>query len=161
MRRVSDMPTDKQQRCGAERECPLVSRREFIMKSSAALAGLAVLGAAGCGSVTEPIHAAFTVQLADHPELANVGSITRVFSGGSPVGISRLGLSSFESFSLVCPHEGQTVGIDTTREDYVCPGHGATYDQTGTWIGGAVQTRNLTMYTTTFDPVNGTITIAP
>lgn len=155
------MSIEKEHRCGAEDQCPLVTRRAFIMKSSAALAGLAVLGTAACGSVTEPIHTAFTVQLADHPELAQVGSVTRVFSGGSPVGISRLGDASFESFSLVCPHEGQTIGIDTAHEDYLCPGHGATYTPTGTWIGGAVQTRNLTAYTTTFDATTGTITISP
>jgi len=147
-------------RCEAADQCPLVSRRTFIIKSSAALAGLAVLGAAGCASTTEPIRAAFTVQLTDHPELANVGTITRVFSGGSPVGISRVGLASFESFSLVCPHEGQTIGVDASREDYVCPGHGATYDPTGTWIGGQ-HTRDLTRYTTTFDEASGTITISP
>jgi len=155
------MSTGEEQRCGAEDQCPLVTRRAFIVKSSAALAGLAVLGTAACGGVTEPIHTAFTVQLADHPELAQVGSITRVFSGGSPVGISRLGDASFESFSLVCPHQGQTIGVDASRELYVCPGHGATYEPTGTWIGGGVQTRNLTMYTSTFDATSGTITISP
>jgi Rieske Fe-S protein len=154
------MSNKEQPRCGAEDQCPLVTRRAFLMKSSAALAGIAVLGAAGCSSVTEPIHTAFTVQLADHPELSEVGSITRVFSGHSPVGISRLGLVSFESFSLVCPHEGEDIGVDASREDYVCPGHGATYDPTGTWIGGQ-HTRNLTMYNTTFDPLSGTITISP
>lgn len=155
------MSTEETLSCGAEDRCPLFTRRAFIVKSSAALAGLAVLGTAACGaSVTAPISAAFTVQLADHPELADVGSITRVFSGSSPVGISRLGLASFESFSLVCPHEGTTINVDATREDYVCPLHGATFNSTGVNIGGRA-TRNLTMYNTTFDPVSGTITISP
>jgi Rieske Fe-S protein len=152
------MPEQHHGRCPAAEQCPLVSRRDFIIKGSAALAAFAVLGA--CGSSTEPLHSALTVQLADHPELADVGSITRVFAQGSPVGISRLGLSEFAAFSLVCPHEGQTIGVDATREDYVCPGHGATYNAGGTWIGGQ-QTRNLTAYSTTFDASTGTITITP
>lgn len=152
------MKLENQQICPAADTCPLVSRREFIVKGSAALAAFALLGA--CGSSTAPLRSTLTVQLADHPELADVGSITRVFAGGSPVGISRVGLSEFEAFSLVCPHEGETIGVDRTREDYVCPGHGATYDASGTWIGGQ-QTRNLTKYTTTFDASTGTITVTP
>jgi Rieske Fe-S protein len=152
------MQLENQPGCPAADTCPLVTRRDFIVKGSAALAAFAVLGA--CGSSTEPLRNTLTVQLADHPELADVGSITRVFAQGSPVGISRLGLDEFAAFSLVCPHEGTTIGVDASREDYVCPGHGATYDATGTWIGGQ-HTRNLTVYTTTFDASTGTITITP
>lgn len=152
------MPSDNQQSCPAADTCPLITRRDFIVKGSAALAALAVLGA--CGSSTAPLRSTLTVQLADHPELADVGSITRVFAQGSPVGIARLGLADFAAYSLVCPHEGVTIGVDASREDFVCPGHGATFDDTGTWIGGQ-HTRNLTTYTTTFDASTGTITVMP
>jgi Rieske Fe-S protein len=138
---------------GAER---LVDRLTFLKQSAASIAMLA-LAACGADGLTAPSTlAATTISLASNPALANVGGVVTTRIDGSPVAIVRESTTTFAAFSLVCPHQGTTVQPQGSR--FVCPGHGATFDLDGKWIGGQ-RTSNLRSYPTVYDASAGTVTV--
>jgi Rieske Fe-S protein len=134
------------------------SRREFITTSAAsAMAALLVTacGASGTTGVnTGPI--SLSVQVSNYSALANVGGMAEVDRGGTPVAAVRTGANSFAAFSLICPHNGCTVGI--TGSSFYCPCHGAQFASTGAWTGGQ-RTSNLASLTTSYDATTGMLTI--
>ena len=54
------------------------------------------------------------------------------------------------------PHQGGIV--NAISGGFQCPIHGATFDQTGNWIGGQ-RTSNLRSYATSYDSASGVLTI--
>jgi cytochrome b6-f complex iron-sulfur subunit len=136
-----------------------VSRRTFV--SAATMATVAAMleacgasGATGLRSGGGPI----TVTLSNFSALAAVGGIARVDGGsGSPTALVRTGTSTFVALTMVCTHEGTTIGI--SGSGFLCPNHGARFTATGVWQGGQ-STSNLGSYGTTFDATAGTVTIA-
>ncbi len=137
---------------------PMVDRRHFI--SSAALAAAATLLAAcmggNSGFTTPPGSVSFSVHLSDYSALSNVGGVALVASGGAPFAIVRTGAAQFVTLSRVCPHQGTTVGYSSGR--FICPRHGAQFDESGRWIGGQ-PTSNMRSYTTQYDAGTGVITV--
>ncbi len=133
-------------------------RREFLKQSAA---GLALLALAACGlggTATAPGSvSATTIQLSANPALANVGGVVTMQISGSPVAIVRESTTSFSAFSLICPHQGNTVQ-SIGAPGFYCPGHGARFNLQGQWIGGQ-PTNSLRAYPVTYDAAAGTLTI--
>ena len=139
-----------------------VSRRDFLVKSSAALAVTALWGT-GClgSSITDPLTSPVTVNLADYPALATIGTAVKVWAGHkTPVGIIQSSAGAFEAFSLTCPHQGEVVSVGSGPAPFGCPGHGAQFNVNGQWTGGQ-QTGNLTRYAVSVNATAGTLTIQP
>lgn len=135
---------------------PVVDRLTFLKQSAASIAVLA-LAACGAGNPTAPSTlTSTTLSLATNPALANVGGVVTLSIDGSPVAVVRESATTFAAFSLVCPHQGQTVQAQTSR--FFCPGHGATFNLSGQWTGGQ-RTNNLRSYPTTYDASSGTVTV--
>ncbi len=106
------------------------------------------------GTPTETL----VVTVASFPALTSVGGAARVDGGsGKPVALVRTGAASFTAFSLVCTHEGTTVGL--TGSGFLCPNHGARFSLTGQWQGGQV-TSNLRSLASIFDATAGTVTVS-
>lgn len=138
--------------------CTVVDRRTFL--AQAGLAGVASFLAA-CGAGSNTTGPSFTgplsVTVADFPALATVGGLARVDGGGSsPVAAVRVADAQYAAFSLVCPHQGATVGISGSA--FRCPQHGAMFAADGSWVGGQ-RTSNLHALTAQFDAANGILTI--
>lgn len=138
-----------------------VGRREFL--GSAALTALTLLqSACGDGQIggTGPDGTSggtLVVMVSQFASLASVGGVARVDGGsGTPVALVRTGASSFAALSLVCPHQGATVGISATG--FLCPNHGARFSSAGVWQGGQVTT-NLRSLPSSYDAVAGTVSI--
>ena len=137
-----------------------VSRRDFLIKGSAALAITAIWGCAG-SSLTDPLTSAATVNLADYPALATVGNAVKIWVGAkTPVGIIQSSAGTFEAFSLTCPHQGGIMNTGSGAVPFSCSNHGAQFNAQGRWVGGQ-QTSNLTRYSVTFNATAGTLTIQP
>ena len=133
-----------------------IDRLTFLKQSAAGIAAMA-LAACGAGGVTSPSTlTSTTVTLANNPTLATVGGVATIRVDGTPVAIVRESSDTFAAFSLVCPHQGTTVQPQGAR--FVCPGHGATFDLSGQWIGGQ-RTSNLRSYPTTYSAADGTVTV--
>jgi nitrite reductase/ring-hydroxylating ferredoxin subunit len=135
-----------------------IGRRTFLVQSGI-LAAIAALNACGMGGgdVTSPtIPANTSISISSYPTLANVGGVAMVTIGSAPLAIVRTGTSSFLALSRVCPHQGGIVQLQGS--DFVCPQHGATFNLSGTWIGGQ-RTSSLHSYTTSYDATSGTLTI--
>jgi len=138
------------------------TRREFLAASAATAVAAMLVSACGGGggsgataiTITGPV--GLSVQVSNYPALANVGGIARVDNGGTPVAAVRTGTNTFDAFSLICPHNGCTVGI--SGSSFACPCHGARFASTGTWTGGQ-RTSNLTSLGTSFDATTGILTI--
>jgi Rieske Fe-S protein len=75
---------------------------------------------------------------------------------GSPVAVVRESSTTFAAFSLICPHQGSTIQPETSR--FYCPGHGATFDLNGQWIGGQ-RTSNMHSYPAVYDATAGSVTV--
>lgn len=141
--------------------CCAVGRREFL--GAAALSALTLLqSACGDGEIggTGPAQTSggpLVVTLSQFAALASVGGVARVDGGsGTPVALVRTGAASFAALSLVCPHQGTTVGIGATG--FLCPNHGARFSSVGVWQGGQVTT-NLRSLPASHDAVAGTVSI--
>jgi Rieske Fe-S protein len=141
---------------------PGIDRRAFL--SRATLAAVAVALAA-CGSNDSPTApstvASTTLNLSDHPELAQVDGYTLISVGGSPVAVVRASATAFVALSRICPHRGFTVnpvGGNTTLTGFFCPGHGAEFGPTGNWTGGQ-PTNSLMTYPAVYDATANTVTI--
>ena len=135
-----------------------VGRRTFLTRSMLAAAAVA-LAACGMGgdSPTAPSNVSGSVRVSDYSALANVGGVAVVSMSGSPVAIVRTGASTFEALSLVCPHQGATIVVNSGG-GFTCPGHGARFDANGTWIGGQ-RTSSMHAYATSYDAGTGVVTV--
>lgn len=135
-----------------------VDRRTFLAQGALAAAA-AALAACGLSSVpTAPgsLSSPLTLDLANYTALSNVNGVAYVNADGNPLAIVRTGASTFVALSRICPHAGSTV--NTASFGFLCPGHGAEFDETGRWIGGQ-RTSSLTSYPTQYDATTGKLTI--
>jgi cytochrome b6-f complex iron-sulfur subunit len=112
-----------------------LSRREFLSKSTLAVAGVAAL-ATGCGDgqigggfVTAPNIGTLTVKVSTLPALATVGQFT-LFPTDSRVAIKRTGATTFLALSTTCTHEGTMINI-VSGTSFECPNHGSRFDSEG------------------------------
>lgn len=140
------------------KNCDPIARREFLERTLALLGAGALIACSG-DTMTTPTITSFTVRIADFPSLASVGGIAVVDNGsrsGEPIAVARTGSTTFLALSLICPHQGVTVGI--SGPGFLCPGHGATFAADGTWTGGQ-HTTNLGRYTLSYDQTAGTLQI--
>lgn len=140
-----------------------VDRRGFLSQAvlAAAAAALAACGGGGGGGgdvagPTAPTTVGTSLRVADYPALATTGGVATATVNGTPIAVVRTGASTFVALSRICPHQGFTV--NPTAGGFLCPGHGAQFDATGTWVGGQ-RTTNLRAYQTTYDPATGVLAI--
>ncbi len=137
-----------------------VSRRTFVSAATLAAVATVLEACGGSSGVTGPGGSGgpLTVTLSSFSALGTVGGIARVDGGsGSPVALVRTGTSSFVALSMICTHQGSTIGI--SGSGFLCPNHGAQFSSTGTWQGGE-RTSNLVAYSTSFDATAGTVLIS-
>jgi Rieske Fe-S protein len=89
--------------------------------------------------------------------LVPVGGIARVDGNSTrPVALVHVAQDSFIALSMICPHQGATIAIQSGA--FFCPRHGARFSSTGTWLGGQ-RTSNLGTLPSTYDTASGTVTI--
>lgn len=136
--------------------CAACGRRAFLARGAAALAAFALAGCAGADATAPASLPATTLTLAQYPALTSVGGVVTLTIAGSPVAVVRESSTTVAAFSLVCPHQGSTIGPVTNG--FYCPGHGAQFTLAGTWKGGQ-QTSNMKSYPATLDTTAGTVTV--
>ncbi|MEO7966833.1 MAG: Rieske (2Fe-2S) protein [Gemmatimonadaceae bacterium] len=136
-----------------------LDRRGFLTQSMlvAAAAALAACGAGGFESITAPASINSTVNLSSYPALATVGGIALTSINGAALALVRTGATSFVALSRACPHEGTTLGTNSSG-GFTCPRHGARFNDSGTWIGGQ-RTTGMHSYPVTYDATAGTLAI--
>jgi Rieske Fe-S protein len=134
-----------------------LSRREFVCLCGTG-AGAALL--AGCGITDSnfphpPESVSLTLTVGDYPALAAIGGVVLVAdTSGSPLAVIRTGGAGggggaeFLALSRICTHQGGR--IDRNGSGFKCTNHGATFDPTGTWIGGQ-STTSMRSYPTSYD----------
>ena len=112
-----------------------LSRREFLTKSTLAVAGAAAI-VAGCGDgqiggVTAPILTSpLSFKVSAVPALATVGLLAYVPTDRR-VAVKRTGPDTFLALSTACTHEGTQIDIVNNNSSFECPNHGARYDSDG------------------------------
>jgi cytochrome b6-f complex iron-sulfur subunit len=134
-----------------------IGRRTFLVQSGI-LAAIAALSACSTPDATAPdVPANSQVNVANYPSLASVGGVAMVSLGNAPVAIVRTSQTTFLAMSRVCPHQGGIV--EQFGANFLCPVHGATFDKTGTWIGGQ-RTSSLHQYATSYDASTNTLMVS-
>lgn len=138
-----------------------LSRREFLTRSTLAVAGAAAV-AAGCGdgqfgpvAVTPPA-GSFSIKVSSVPALATVGQLVQIGPPSQFVAAKRTGPSSFVAISTVCTHEGCPTFIRSNQ--FACDCHGSRFDNNGAVIVGPART-NLPTLTTRYDSATDTLTV--
>ena len=97
------------------------------------------------------------VTLANVSALSAVGGIARVDGNTSnPVALVHAAQSTYVALSMICPHQGATISIQSGG--FTCPRHGARFSSTGAWTGGQ-RTSNLHVLASSYDATKGTVTI--
>ena len=144
-----------------------LSRREFLARSSLAVAGAASVAAlAACGDgqfgPTAIVSTAKSVSLkvGSIPALATTGQLARIPQDGVYIDVKRTGPSTFLAFSTICTHEQCDTNINGNT--IICPCHDTQYDSDGHVTkqptGGGSAT-SLPVYATSYDPASDTLTI--
>jgi cytochrome b6-f complex iron-sulfur subunit len=143
-----------------------LSRREFLSRSTLAVAGVAAL-AAGCGDgqfgptalsvTTSPV----TIKVGSLPGLGTTGQLVKIPPTIGLIAVKRTGPTTFFAVSTVCTHQGcETDVIGTTLE---CPCHHSRFDSDGHVtqqpVGTGGSATDLPTYTTTYDAATDTLTI--
>ncbi len=120
----------------------------------------ATISVAGAGVTTRTltvtltiVNAGLAVTLAAWPALGAVGGVASVGTlNFTPVGVARVGATSYVAFSLSCPHRGTTVQPQN-GQSWRCPNHGATWDAAGSLAANtAFRTSNLSSLTVRYTP---------
>ena len=114
-----------------------LSRREFLTRSTLAVAGAAAVvagcgdGQIGAGGATAPILLTpLTFKVSTVPALATVGQLAFV-PIDSRIAVKRTGPDTFLALSTTCTHEGTMIAIVNNNTSFECPNHGARYDSNG------------------------------
>src|SRR3954454_20041246 len=113
-----------------------LSRREFLTKSTLAVAGVAGVSAltAGCGdgqigpTATAVPTGTISVKVSTVPQLAAVGQLTTL-PNDDRIAIKRASATTFVAISTICTHQQCTVALSNNA--FECPCHGARYDADG------------------------------
>ena len=144
-----------------------LSRREFLTRSTVAVAGAAAL-AAGCGdgqfgpTALRQTNTGVSLKVASLPELATVGQLVKIPVQAGLIAVKRTGPASFAAISTVCTHQGCEVNINSGA--FICPCHDARYDNNGRVTAQPVRTTgsatDLPVYTTKYDAATDTLTIS-
>jgi Rieske Fe-S protein len=139
-----------------------LSRREFLTRSTLAVAGAALV--AGCGdgqigpSVTGtngPFAQSFKVALI--PGLATTGQLVQIGSVDTQlIGVKRTGPSTFAAWSMFCTHEGCPTNIENNR--FICHCHDSVFDNQGQVVRGPAN-RPLPAATAVYDAQSDTLTL--
>jgi Rieske Fe-S protein len=139
-----------------------LNRREFLAKSAAAAAALVAVEGCGDGQIgptAVTLGKGQTINVADYPGLANVGTVVSIEPDRALV---RTGATTFTGFSRICTHEGCLTDVRNNR--FECPCHGSIFSATGSVVRGPngqnggigpLQTLNAT-----FNQTAGTVTVA-
>jgi Rieske Fe-S protein len=134
-----------------------ISRRDFVAKTAALAAVAAFLQACGdIGGISDPT-GTVDIKVADFPGLATMNELVSLGGGRA---VKRTGATTFAAFSMRCTHEGTQVNITgaTANNSFVCPNHGARFDNNGRVTLGPAN-RNLTTLSTSYDATTDTLTI--
>jgi cytochrome b6-f complex iron-sulfur subunit len=146
-----------------------LTRREFLSRSTLALAGAAALTAAcgdgqigGAGATAPILSGSRTLKVSTVPALAVVGQLAFVPSN-SGIAVKRTGPDTFVALSTRCTHEGTRVDIVNGSTSFLCPNHGAQYDSNGAVTRQPQASGSATAlptYATQYDPATDILTIS-
>jgi len=146
-----------------------LSRREFLTKSTLAVAGAAAIvagcgdGQIGAGGATAPILLTpLTFKVSAVPALATVGQLAYAPTD-SRIAVKRTGPTTFLALSTTCTHEGTMIVIVNSNTSFECPNHGARYDSNGNVTRqpqAAGSASKLPEYVTSYDATTDILTIS-
>lgn len=138
---------------GGDAAAGYLDRRELLKRGGLAAAAL-LLAACGVGTSDAitglPSGGKVTVKLSDYPQLASSGGVALV--SGAAVENNN---GSYLALSLRCPHQGGQIA--QLGSGFQCRVHGATFDHTGSWIGGQPTSSMVRLNVT--DNGDGTLTL--
>lgn len=127
-----------------------MDRKEFLsqvgMGVAVILAPACIGGLSGCSNdvvPTAPVNVDFTVDISTGALSVNGGFII-----SNDIIIARTNSGSFLAVSAACTHQGTIVNYVGGSNNFVCPNHGAEYNNDGNVTKGPA-TKNLTKYNTT------------
>jgi cytochrome b6-f complex iron-sulfur subunit len=143
-----------------------LSRREFLTKSTLAVAGAAAL-VSGCGdgqigpTAAPTLSGPLTLKVSTVPALATVGQLAIHPTDGG-VAIKRTGAATFLALSTTCTHEGTRINLQSNNS-FECPNHGSRFDADGNVTrqpNAPGNASHLLTYFTRYDAPTDTLTIS-
>jgi len=108
-----------------------LSRRALIAGACGmALSTIPALSAEAASAVKKLSDGRLSVRVKDIPALSTVGGSVRIGTvKGVPVAIARSTATTYNAFSLSCPHQGVTVV--KSGDKWICNAHGSEFEANG------------------------------
>lgn len=78
--------------------------------------------------------------LSQYPDLETVGGWYGVTIGGSEIVVAHIEEGCYSAILRACAHEGVAIDYVPSRGQFVCPLHGAVYDEDGNKVAGPAPT---------------------
>ncbi len=127
-----------------------MDRKDFLAKigmgaAASLLAPICMGGLAACSKTgaAAPTNVDFNLDVSTGSLAVNGGFL--VTNG---IAVARTNAGSFLAVSASCPHEGTNVNYSPGNNNFVCPNHGAKFNNVGVVTQGPA-TSNLAKYNTT------------
>jgi cytochrome b6-f complex iron-sulfur subunit len=143
-----------------------LSRREFLTKSTLAVAGAAVV-AIGCGdgqigpTAAPSLSGPLTLKVSTVPALATVGQLV-IHPSDAGVAVKRTGAATFLALSTTCTHEGTRLNL-LGSNSFECPNHGSRFDADGNVTrqpNASGNASHLLVYSTQYDAATDILTVS-
>jgi cytochrome b6-f complex iron-sulfur subunit len=131
-----------------------MDRKEFFSQmgigAAAILIPACLVGLTGCkkSDVSAPTNVDFTLDISTGALATNGGYL--IHNG---VLVARTLSGNFIAVSAACTHEGTSINYYATTNNFICPNHGARFDNNGTVTQGPAN-KNLAKYNTTLSGNN-------
>jgi Rieske Fe-S protein len=142
-----------------------LNRRAFLAKSAAAAAALVVVEGCGDGQIGPTgvtLGQGLTINVADYPGLATVGTVVSIPDANGDRARVRPSAPTVQGFSKICTHEGCVTDVRNNR--FECPCHGSIFSSTGSVVRGPNGQSGgigpLPTLATQFNQTAGTVTVA-
>ena len=139
-----------------------LSRREFLTRSTLAVAGAALVAGCGDGQIgpgvtgpVQPFVQSFKVSLV--PGLATTGQLVQIGSGNNLMGVKRTGATTFAGWSMICTHEGCPTNIENNA--FICHCHDSAFDNQGRVVRGPAN-KPLPAAAAVYDQATDTLTLS-
>jgi nitrite reductase/ring-hydroxylating ferredoxin subunit len=110
------------------------NRREFLVKTTAAVGGLMLALSSKTNAQTDPQEV--FVKIDGNSGLSKVGGFQEIKTDAGKVIVVRTSETEYKALSNKCPHKGGPVNFDSASQTFTCEWHQSTFDKNGVRTGG-------------------------
>ncbi len=118
--------------CEKQTDCN--NRREFLVKTTAAVGGLMLAFSSTTNAQTEPEE--IFVKIDGTSGLSKVGGFQEVKADAGKIIVVRTSETEYKALRAKCPHKGGPIKFDEAKQTFSCGWHDSIFDKNGVRTAG-------------------------